>query len=108
MVYIREAHASDGWQVGSNERDGVIHARPVDLAGRSALARTCVETLDVGFPALVDRLDEAVDEAYTAWPERIYLVGADGRVVYKSRPGPFGFEPDELEAELLRLPDPEG
>lgn len=104
MVYIREAHPSDAWQVSSNERDGVVHRSPRDLAERSDLARTCVAELDVGFTAVVDGLDEATDEAYTAWPERIYLVGSDGRVLYKSLPGPFGFEPDELEAALRALP----
>jgi hypothetical protein len=32
----------------------------------------------------------------------LYLIGTDGRVLYKSRPGPFGFDPSELEAALTR------
>jgi len=31
------------------------------------------------------------------------LIGRDGRVVYKSRPGPFGFEPAGLEAAIRGL-----
>ena len=103
MVYIREAHPSDAWQISANERDEVVHASPTTDSERCGLAQTCTGQLEIDFPALVDGLDNATDEAYTGWPERIYLIGRDGRIRYKSGPGPFGFEPDELKAELERL-----
>ena len=103
MVYIREAHPSDAWQISSNERDQVIHSSPVTDAERCELAQTCTIKTNCTFPALVDGLDNAVDDTYTGWPERIYLIGLDGRIRYKSMPGPFGFEPDELKAELEEL-----
>lgn len=59
--------------------------------------------LGIEFPALVDDIDNTTELAYTAWPERIYLVGADGNIILKSAPGPFGFEPDDLAAELEKL-----
>jgi type I thyroxine 5'-deiodinase len=40
---------------------------------------------------------------YTGWPDRLLLIDRDGRVVYKSRPGPFGFEPAQLETALRNL-----
>ena len=103
MVYIREAHPSDAWQISSNVRDDVIHTSPKSDAERCELATTCSTKLELSFPALVDGLDNAVDEAYSGWPERIYVIGRDGRIRYKSLPGPFGFEPEELAAELERL-----
>jgi type I thyroxine 5'-deiodinase len=103
MVYIREAHPSDFWQVGSNEREGIVYASPSTDDERCDIAQTCVAALEVGFPAVVDGVDDATDEAYSAWPERLYLVGSDGRILYKSRPGPFGFDPEELRLELERL-----
>ena len=103
MVYIREAHPSDAWQISSNERDQVIHSSPVTDEERCELAQTCSIKTRCTFPALVDGLDNATDEAYTGWPERIYVIGRDGRIRYKSAPGPFGFEPDELGRELERL-----
>jgi hypothetical protein len=103
MVYIREAHPSDAWQVASNEKAGVVHSSPKTEAERCELAQTCSTKLEIGFPALVDGLDDATDEAYTGWPERIYVIGTDGRIRYKSLPGPFGFEPEELGVELERL-----
>ena len=103
MVYIREAHPSDIWQMSANIRDEVVHASPTSDAERCELAQTCSTKLEISFPALVDGLDNATDEAYTGWPERIYVIGTDGRIRYKSLPGPFGFEPEELAAELERL-----
>jgi hypothetical protein len=32
------------------------------------------------------------------------LIDRDGKVVFKSRPGPFGFKPAELEAAIKKLP----
>ena len=48
--------------------------------------------------AVVDDIDDSTDTKYTGWPERLYLIDRDGRVAYKSQPGPFGFKPAELEA----------
>jgi type I thyroxine 5'-deiodinase len=41
-----------------------------------------------------------VDLKYAALPDRLYLIGADGLVAYRSAPGPWGFKPDELEAAI--------
>jgi len=40
------------------------------------------------------------EKAYTGWPDRIYLIDKQGRIAYKSKPGPFGFKPEELEVAL--------
>ncbi len=36
-------------------------------------------------------------------PDRLYVVGLDGRIAYKSRPGLFGFKPDEVRGSLKQL-----
>jgi len=100
VVYIGEAHPSDAWQLPSNLRDQVVFASPTDMASRTELADICVVRLGLKLPAVVDRFDDATEKAYTGWPDRLYLIGADGRVAYKSNPGPFGFKPDQLEAAL--------
>ena len=99
-MYIGEAHPSDAWQLPSNLRDQVVFASPTDMASRTELADICVVRLGLKLPAVVDRFDDATEKAYTGWPDRLYLIGADGRVAYKSNPGPFGFKPDQLEAAL--------
>jgi type I thyroxine 5'-deiodinase len=101
-VYILEAHPSDVWQMQSNVRDKVVFASPKDEEERTLLANTCVRKLGIKFPAVIDGFDNTVEKAYTGWPDRLYLIDAGGRVAYKSRPGPFGFKPDELRAALVK------
>ena len=105
MVYVREAHPTDGWQMASNERVGVSLAQPRTYDERAEVARTCGRVLDFGFPMLVDTLDDAVGARYSGMPARLYLVDRKGEVAYKSGRGPFGFKPAELEQSLLLLLD---
>jgi type I thyroxine 5'-deiodinase len=102
VVYITEAHPSDVWQTESNIRDSVVFASPKSEDERASLARMCLRNLHIDFPAVIDEFGNTTERAYTGWPDRIYLIDANGRVAYKSRPGPFGFKPDELEAALRR------
>ena len=36
------------------------------------------------------------------WPDRLYLVGRDGRIAFQGGEGPFGFKPEELERAIER------
>jgi hypothetical protein len=103
MVYIAEAHASDLWQLAVNERDEVVFANPRTMGERNDLAQACVRNLNVGFPAVVDGIDNAVEAAYTAWPDRLVMLDADGKVAFKSAAGPFGFKPAGVRKTLRDL-----
>jgi hypothetical protein len=98
MVYIREAHPTDGWRLLVPGQ--VQSADPKTLEERRALAGQCEETVKQGIPTLVDEMDDAVMTAYAAWPDRLYLVGLEGEVVYAGGIGPFGFKPDELKEAI--------
>jgi hypothetical protein len=102
-VYTLEAHPSDVWQMESNVRDRIVFLSPKNAGERSDLAQSCVRRLGLRFPAVVDAMDNRTEQAYTGWPDRIYLIDRDGKIVYKSRPGPFGFHPMELEQALKSL-----
>jgi len=84
----------------SNVKEKVLFASPKNEAERFSVAGTCVRKLGIKFPALVDGFDNRVESAYTGWPDRLYLVAPGGRVLYKSKPGPFGFKPDDLATAL--------
>lgn len=99
-MYILEAHPTDVWQMQSNVRDGVLFRSPRDEAERESVAGACVRKLGIKFPALVDGFDNRAEMAYTGWPDRLYLISPGGRVLYKSKPGPFGFRPDELATAM--------
>ena len=81
----------------------MVLPNPTELSERQSVARTCVVDLGIEFPALVDDMENSTDDAYTAWPERLYLIDRQGQVTYKGKPGPFGFDPEELGRELDRL-----
>jgi thiol-disulfide isomerase/thioredoxin len=103
MVYVREAHPTDGWASESNERLGVALAQPRTYEERVSVAQTCTKKLALGFPVLVDTIDAAVGGRYSGMPSRLYLIDSGGKVAYKSGRGPFGFKPAELEHSLLLL-----
>jgi len=49
---------------------------------------------------LIDDLEDSTDRQYYALPDRLYLVGHDGHIVYRGLPGPFGFIVAELEKAI--------
>jgi hypothetical protein len=103
MVYVREAHPTDGWSMESNDRVGVSIRQPQSYDERVAVARTCSARLGLGFPMLVDTIDDTVGARYSGMPSRLYLLDRRGTVAYKSGRGPFGFKPGELEQALVLM-----
>jgi type I thyroxine 5'-deiodinase len=100
VVYITEAHPSDVWQMQSNVKDKVVFASPRSEEERGFVAGACVRKLGIEIPAVLDEFGNSTENAYTAWPDRLYVIDRSGRVAYKSRPGPFGFKADELKAAI--------
>ena len=100
MVYIREAHPEDGWQLPSNARDKVVFNRPKSLGERQSIAKKCCTKLNLSMPCVVDTIDNRVDEAYAGWPERLFVVLPDGKVAYAGAQGPWGFKVRDVEEWL--------
>lgn len=103
IVYIQEAHPIDAWQLDDNLKDDVLVKSTKTLDDRAVVAGQCVVKLGIDLPALLDEPDNPVERAYTGWPDRLYVVDANGRVVHKSAAGPFGFKPADLKTTLDRL-----
>jgi len=103
VVYIREAHPVDAWQVGDNVRDEVLVATTTTNEERNQVAGICMTKLGIEFPALIDLDDDKVERAYTGWPDRLYVINTDGAIAHKSAAGPFGFEPSDVESTLMQL-----
>ena len=96
VVYIREAHPVDGWDIGGERR----LYDPKTIEERRGVAGMCDAALQYGIRTYVDEMDDAVMTSYAAWPERLYLIGVEGRVVYASGRGPQGFRPGELKEAI--------
>jgi hypothetical protein len=87
----------------SNIKDKVVFASPKNEDERAGIAGSCVRKLGIKFPAVLDEFGNSTERAYTGWPDRLYLIDTNGRVVFKSPPGPFGFKPDNLRAAIAKL-----
>ena len=107
VVYIREAHPEDGWVVTMNRSEDIKIEDPTTTGERTDAAESCAIRLEIKIPVVVDEIDDAVASAYGALPDRLYLIGRGGHVAFQGEPGPFGFQPSDLEtaieAELQRI-----
>lgn len=88
--------------MSENEQDAVLVPQHRSMEERVEVGQTCMLKLALEMPALVDAMDDAVARAYAAMPERLYLIGGDGRVAYKGGIGPMFFRPLEWEAAIAR------
>jgi hypothetical protein len=102
-VYVREAHPTDGWRMGSNDEAEVALAQPRTYSERLAAANQCNARLKMTIPLLVDEMDDRVGHSYSGMPSRLYVIDRAGKIAYKSGRGPFGFKPGEMEQTLLLL-----
>lgn len=101
MVYVREAHPTDGWVMESNELVHVSFAQPKTFEQKTAAASKCQSMLKLGMPVLVDTMEDTVGARYSGMPSRLYVLDKSGKVAYKSGRGPFGFKPGECEQALI-------
>ncbi len=79
---------------------------PISILERSHAAGQCVADLNLPIPAILDKMDDKVSQNYQGHPDRLYLIGKDGRVSYAGGKGPRLFDPEELadaiKAELTK------
>ena len=100
MVYIQEAHPEDGWQTDSNVAAQIVYRQPKTSDEREHLADACRLGLSLSVPIPIEEMDNAIDEAYGAAPNRGYVVGLDGKVWFRGGVGPHFFDLDEWERAI--------
>jgi len=100
VVYIKEAHPEDGWVLASNRAEGIAATDPTTREERFRVAQACAVRLDIRMPVLIDQIDNETARQYGGWPDRLYLIGKDGRVAFQGDEGPSGFQPEELERAI--------
>ena len=92
IVYISEAHAMDDKSpVGYAKNLGI--KEHTTYGERCSVATRLVNDKKLTIPCLVDNMDNAVEKAYQSFPDRIYLVGKDGKLAMAGNRGPRGFKP---------------
>ena len=75
-----------------NVREEVLFSQAKTEDERAQAAGACVLGLQFRMPMVLDRLSNEVDEAYSALPERLYVIDPSGSIAWRSGPGPFGFD----------------
>src|SRR5262249_44614926 len=99
-VYIKEAHAQDEWRMDQNDKENICYPQPKTTDARRAIPADFVERFHYATPLLVDPIRNGGLTKYAAWPERLYVIAADGTLAYVGKPGPFDYHPEELDAWL--------
>jgi hypothetical protein len=87
--------------MSSNDQAGISFLQPRNLTERTRIAARCCTALKMTMPLLVDAINDRVGHAYSGMPDRLYVIGRDGKVVYKGGRGPFGFNAGEMEQALV-------
>jgi hypothetical protein len=100
-VYVREAHPTDEWQMKSNVKEDVCYAQPKTLAQRVAIANDFIKRFNYPIEFGIDDINDAADGAYSAWPERLYII-ENGHIAYRGGMGPFKYDPKEVRAWLAQ------
>jgi len=100
LIYIREAHPSNGWQVPNNLIENIVYSEPLTDDERTEVAAACQLHLDIHMPMLVDSIDNSVDEKYVGLPMRLFLIDAEGKVAYAGDKGPFGWDDEAFEEAI--------
>ena len=96
IVYISEAHPSDGWKFQNN----------FDINKHNGIQDRikAVETLlkfKPNCPVVADEISNVLTYKYGAMSERLYVV-LNGRVVYLGERGPHGYHVEEVEEWLTK------
>jgi len=98
IVYIREAHASDSnWPVPYAIEKGITQHK--NYGQRCSVAQRLVKDEKLSIPTIIDKMNNNVNEAYDAFPNRAFVVRKDGRLGVAAKPGPRGYAPALEEAK---------
>jgi hypothetical protein len=92
IVYINEAHAADSDRPVEYAVDKGIK-KHTNYTDRCYTADMMMAEENVTIPCLIDNMDNKVNVAYNAHPDRLFLVRKDGTLAVAAGRGPKGFKP---------------
>src|SRR5438477_345393 len=92
LIYIAEAHP--GQLLALPREDGSTELRVIPQVMTEAESLTNLKGLvrawNLTIPAFIESPSNSVNEKYAAYPNRLYVIGVDGKVAFKGAPGPTG------------------
>jgi hypothetical protein len=98
FVYIREAHPDSVLSLVDDKRITTLTKIPQATTSgeRTEAAAACGRTLKLNMPIAVDSIENKVGRAYAGWPNRMVVVGTDGRILFATSPSPRGTDAARL------------
>jgi peroxiredoxin len=72
LLYTRESHPAENYGAHTS------------LDQKIAYARELQKLEDIRFPILVDHLDGRIHRAYGVWPNALFVIHRDGRLIFRS------------------------
>ena len=97
-IYIQEAHATDSRRPSKK----VKIATHKTIEDRKTAAKGCSAVSPLKVPVLLDDMNDTASKAYSALPERFFILGTEGKIVYSGKRGPHGIDLNALEATLKK------
>lgn len=93
VVYMREAHASDEWPMGNH----VNTLQATSLEERAVTARQFVEATGLTVPVFLDGIADPFMHAFSAHPQRFFIINGDGTLIFKAVPSEGEYEFIDVE-----------
>ncbi|XP_036113163.1 type I iodothyronine deiodinase isoform X2 [Molossus molossus] len=87
----------DGWAFKNN----VVIRNHQNLQDRLQAAHLLLDRRPQ-CPVVVDTMKNQSSQLYAALPDRLYVL-QEGRILYKGKPGPWNYHPEEVRAVLEKL-----
>jgi hypothetical protein len=87
----------------NDRRDLPAEQEPKTLADREKWACADRQKMKYTIPVVMDTMDDKTMKAYDAFPQRVFVLGKDGTVVYCSS-GLVGFAAEDVGKVLKSLP----
>ena len=72
LLYTRESHPAENYAAHSSFEQKLSYARDLQRLE------------DVRFPIIVDHLDGGIHRAYGVWPNALFVIHEDGRLIFRS------------------------
>jgi hypothetical protein len=101
IIYIKEAHASDGWKFDGEGYSFIANHR--DIQDRIEAVKTMIEFSKINKESQIsvycDTMDDHTNHLFRGWPERLYVL-YNQKILYQGLSGPFGYSIPSLDGFL--------
>ena len=92
IIYIREAHASDGWKFDGPQYSFIANHRTIK--DRIDAIKTMIQMAKINKESQVsvysDTMNDHTNHLFRGWPEKLYVL-YDQKILYQGKNGPTGY-----------------